>query len=152
MPAIVARSVIARRNSDPPVKIWQIQPWPLPSQSAIKHHKGPCHMSDIFLFFSSPAVLLVLANFKVKHQVIPLPGRLMVPRHPELFNTWCLHAGKTGSKLTHPFAEHVTDQPVYAPNQCKTFPCTFPLQYRTPNLPLLMHLVFDSLIDWLSKA
>ena len=28
MPAIVARSVIASRNSDPPpVKIWQIQPW-----------------------------------------------------------------------------------------------------------------------------
>ena len=27
MPAIVARSVIASRNSDHPVKIWQIQPW-----------------------------------------------------------------------------------------------------------------------------
>jgi len=27
MPAIVARSVIASRNSDPEVKIWQIQPW-----------------------------------------------------------------------------------------------------------------------------
>ena len=27
MSAIVARSIIASRNSDPPVKIWQIQPW-----------------------------------------------------------------------------------------------------------------------------
>ena len=33
MPAIVARSVIASRNSDPPVKIWLIQSWLCPRNS-----------------------------------------------------------------------------------------------------------------------